>query len=199
MAHPAQASSSGLARKRIVLTTVGSMGDVHPYLAIALGLKARGHEAVVATCECYRSKVEGLCLGFLALRPDFGFVANPETMGRLMDLRHGTRRVLCDVILPSIRDTYEDTMEAATGTDLLVSHPICYATRLVAEKRGIPWASTIISPVGLFSAYDPPMLPGMPEINRAFGSLGPGFWGPLGRFLKRATRSWARPLIRFRD
>jgi rhamnosyltransferase subunit B len=198
MSHPARVSSSRLEKKRIVLTTVGSMGDVHPYFAIALGLKARGLEAVVATCECYRGKVEGLGLGFRALRPDFGLVSNPEAMGRLMDLRQGTRRVLCDVILPSVRDSYEDTMDAATGADLLVSHPICFATRLVAEKRGIPWVSTMISPVGLFSAYDPPMLPGMPEINRAFGFLGPGFWGPLGRFLKRATRSWARPLIRFR-
>ncbi len=35
--------------KRIVLTAVDSLGDLHPYIAIALGLKARGHEAVVAT------------------------------------------------------------------------------------------------------------------------------------------------------
>ena len=48
----------------------GSLGDLHPYIAIALGLKARGHEAVVATSECYRQKVEALGLGFRALRPD---------------------------------------------------------------------------------------------------------------------------------
>jgi UDP:flavonoid glycosyltransferase YjiC (YdhE family) len=43
---------------RIVLTTLGSLGDVHPYTAIALGLKERGHEAVLATAEYYRKKVE---------------------------------------------------------------------------------------------------------------------------------------------
>lgn len=50
--------SSGKAR-RIVLTAVGSLGDLHPYIAIALGLKSRGHEAIVAASECYRNKVEG--------------------------------------------------------------------------------------------------------------------------------------------
>ncbi|MHB8956287.1 MAG: glycosyltransferase [Pirellulaceae bacterium] len=34
---------------RIVITTWGSLGDLHPYLAIALGLQRRGHEVVVAT------------------------------------------------------------------------------------------------------------------------------------------------------
>jgi rhamnosyltransferase subunit B len=38
--------------KQIVLTTMGSLGDQHPYIAIALGPKARGHEAVLATGAC---------------------------------------------------------------------------------------------------------------------------------------------------
>ena len=34
------------ARRRIVLTTFGSLGDLYPYITIAQGLQARGHEAV---------------------------------------------------------------------------------------------------------------------------------------------------------
>ncbi|HEV3256177.1 MAG TPA: glycosyltransferase, partial [Gemmataceae bacterium] len=61
------ASSS---RRRIVLTTFGSLGDLHPYIAIALGLQVRGHEAVIATSGYYRQKIEALGLGFRAVRPD---------------------------------------------------------------------------------------------------------------------------------
>ncbi len=57
-------------RRRIVLTTFGSLGDLHPYIAIALGLQARGHEAVIATSGYYRQKIESLGLGFQAVRPD---------------------------------------------------------------------------------------------------------------------------------
>ena len=32
--------SAGPSRRRIVLTTFGSLGDLHPYIAVALGLKA---------------------------------------------------------------------------------------------------------------------------------------------------------------
>jgi rhamnosyltransferase subunit B len=35
--------------RRIALTTLGSLGDPHPYIAIARTLGARGHEAVIAT------------------------------------------------------------------------------------------------------------------------------------------------------
>jgi UDP:flavonoid glycosyltransferase YjiC (YdhE family) len=184
--------------KRIVFTTVGSLGDVHPYLAIALGLRARGHEAIVATGACYRRKVEGLGLGFHPLRPDTDFLRDPEAMLPLMDLRRGTMRVLRDVILPVLRESYADTLAAAEGADLLAAHPLTYATRLVAEQKRIPWASTMTTPAGLFSAFDPPLLPGYPGISRCLRWLGPAFWDHLARILKRATRSWAEPWYRLR-
>ena len=43
---------------RVMLTTFGSLGDLHPYIAIALKLKERGHEPVVATMDLFRAKVE---------------------------------------------------------------------------------------------------------------------------------------------
>jgi hypothetical protein len=46
--------SANLSRRRIDLTTFGSLGDLHPYIAVALGLQARGHEAVIATSAAYR-------------------------------------------------------------------------------------------------------------------------------------------------
>jgi rhamnosyltransferase subunit B len=68
-ATPAEPGAS-FRKRRIVLTTFGSLGDLHPYIAVALGLKARGHEAVIATSGYYRQKVEALGIGFRAVRPD---------------------------------------------------------------------------------------------------------------------------------
>jgi rhamnosyltransferase subunit B len=184
--------------QRIVLTAVGSLGDLHPYLAIALGLKARGHEAIVATSACYRQKVEALGLGFRAVRPDSDFVKDPAVMSRFMHPRRGTFCVLREFILPLLRDSYEDTLAATTGADLLVSHTIAYAARLVAETTGIPWVSTIITPSGVWSAFDPPLLPGFPGLSKTLRPLGPLFWGPVGKSLAWATRSWAGPWHRLR-
>jgi rhamnosyltransferase subunit B len=184
--------------RRIVLTALGSLGDLHPYVAIALGLQARGHDVILATSECYRRKIEALGLGFRAVRPDSDWVTDPDVMRRLMDPRTGTVRAVREVLLPVLRESYAETLAAAQGTDLLVSHPITYAARLVAEKTGVPWASTMITPLGFFSAYDLPVFPLAPSLSKALRFLGPAFWGPLFRFGKWATRSWAEPWYRLR-
>ena len=44
--------------QRVVLTNFGSYGDLHPFIAIGLKLKAQGFDAVIAASEIYRAKVE---------------------------------------------------------------------------------------------------------------------------------------------
>ena len=43
---------------RIVITSFGSYGDVNPYLGLALALRARGHDPVLATSPFYRDYVQ---------------------------------------------------------------------------------------------------------------------------------------------
>lgn len=186
-------------KKRIVVTTHGSLGDLHPYVAIALGLQVRGHETVLATGECYRRKIEALGLGFRPVRPDSDWVTDPDVMRRIMHPRWGLIRVIREVWLPVLRETYEDTLKASEGADLLLAMQANYAGSLVAEKKGIPWASAIHVPLGLSSAYDPPLLPGFAGVSKQLRRLGPAFWKPLRSFLKWLARGWAKPLYRLRD
>jgi UDP:flavonoid glycosyltransferase YjiC (YdhE family) len=45
---------------RIVVTTIGSLGDLHPQIAIALELRQRGHDIVFATHQTYQAKIVSL-------------------------------------------------------------------------------------------------------------------------------------------
>lgn len=183
--------------RRFVLATTGSYGDLHPYVAIALGLKARGHHAVIATGECYRRKVESLGLGFHPVRPDCAWVTDPRVMPRYMHQRLGTVRVVRERVLPMLREMYEDTREASKGADMLISH-MPWAARLVAEKTGIPWVSTMITPMGFFSTHDLPVFPLTPVLSQVLRGLGPPFWGPVFRVGGFLTRPWARPFYQLR-
>jgi UDP:flavonoid glycosyltransferase YjiC (YdhE family) len=196
---PQLTGSKSPGKRRIVLTTVGSLGDLYPYLAIGLGLQARGHEVILAAGECYRSKIEELRLGFRAVRPDSDWVTDPKIMPRLMDPRLGLIRVVCEMLLPVLRQSYEDTLAAAEGADLLVSHPLTgYVTRLVAEKTGIRWASTMLVPLGFFSACDLPVFPLAPLLSKKLRFLGRGFWSPVFWAGARATRFLAKPWFQLR-
>ena len=184
-------------RRRIVLTTFGSFGDLHPYMALALELRRRGHEPIIATFPLYREKVEAAGLGFRAI-PAFGAERpDAELIKRIMDGRRGTEFIIRHLVMPVLRTTYEQTLIAAEGADLLVAHPLSMTTRLVAEVRGIPWVSTQLAPCGFLSPHDPPVL----SPTHLFGllrRLGPRVNRPLFQFLKRAIRSWCEPQHRLR-
>ena len=55
---------------RIVIATFGSYGDLFPYLALAKGLTARGHEAILATTADYADKIAAAGVAFAPVRPD---------------------------------------------------------------------------------------------------------------------------------
>jgi rhamnosyltransferase subunit B len=55
---------------RILIATIGSLGDLHPALALALELRRRGHRAELATSEFYREKITTLGLPFHPLPPE---------------------------------------------------------------------------------------------------------------------------------
>ena len=159
--------------KRIVFCAFGSLGDIYPILALAREIKRRGHSPVVATNAVYRQLIESEGVEFHAVRPDVD-VSAPAILRRAMDRRNGARYIFGELILPSIRETYEDTAAATRGADMIVTHPVTLAALLLARKSGIPWTSVALSPVSLFSIYDPPVLTGVPFAEK-LATFGPVF------------------------
>jgi rhamnosyltransferase subunit B len=176
--------------KRIVLTTFGSFGDIHPYMAIALELQARGHNPVIATSGLYREKIKGAGLSFAAIRPDLPPPREQDQvmMDRVMEPRSGPKYLMEELILPYVRESYADLMQVSKGADLLVTHPITFAGPLVARITGVPWISTVLSPVSFFSALDPPMPPFWPWMNK-LRLLGPRFMKMFVNLVKRNYRA----------
>jgi len=177
---------------RILLATFGSYGDLNPYLALGLALRARGHEAILATVTSYRRDIEGAGLRFAAVRPEVDS-ADEGLIRRILDARTGPQTVIREVVMPSVRDSYADLERAADGADLLVSHVLTYAVPVLAEKRRLPWVSTVLSPMVFFSAHDPPVPPPAPVLGR-LRVLGPGFNRLHFRLYRRVTRDWSAPV-----
>ena len=85
---------------------------------------------------------------------------------RIMDPRRGSEVVMKEFVLPSLDRTYQELETAAAGADVLVSHPLTFGTQVLAQKRGLPWVSTILAPLSLFSETDFPALPPLPGLVR---------------------------------
>lgn len=181
--------------KRIVFCTLGSLGDLYPILALAREMKRRGHSPAVATTPVYRKLVEAENIGFHPVRPDLE-ADDPEILRRVMDRNTGGRYIIGDLILPALRDAYEDTAAAATKADLLVTHPLTFAGSLFARKTGVPWASLALAPVSMYSAYDPSVLVGLPFAEK-LTSFGPAFQRGLLKTVAFLSEPMFKPFRKF--
>jgi rhamnosyltransferase subunit B len=155
--------------KRIVLSTFGSFGDIHPYVAIALELKSRGHDPVIATSEIYREKMDAVGLAFHPVRPDMPSYEQPEVVadlvGRAMDPKTGGE-VVADMVVPHLRDIYEDLDAATDGADLLLTHPLPLVGPIIAQRKRLNWISSILAPASFLSVYDPVVPPQWPWLYK---------------------------------
>jgi rhamnosyltransferase subunit B len=155
----------------------------------------------VASTGYYRNKVEDLGLEFRSLRPNWD-PTDRELIAQCEDLKHGPEVLFRRLILPHLRETYEDLVAALTESDqvadLMIAGELVYAAPLAAEKLGLRWVSEILSPTSFFSAHDPSLLVNIPSayklrrtgwrVNRAilnFGKLVSRHWWEPVRQLRR--------------
>lgn len=181
----------------VVLTCWGSHGDIDPFVGLGLELRRRGHRVTIATLTYYQPLIEGLGFGFRGIRPS-GDPTDVALIERIMHPTRGSQYLLEEVLFPAIEEMHADIDAAAADADLLVSHPVTFATPIVAAKRRLPWASVVLAPTSMFSAYDYPAVPPAPWVKelQRFGT-----WP--GRLIiavaRRETAKWAAPLFRFRE
>jgi rhamnosyltransferase subunit B len=179
---------------RILLATLGSLGDLNPYIAVGKELSRRGQQVRLATSIDYRSRVEAAGLEFAPLAPSIAELGDPEDIAQRFFARwSGPQRLLEAMVIAPLRRAYADLSVAAEGVALAISHPITPVLPLIAESRGLPWLSSVLAPYSLFSRTDPAVLPSLEWLQRL-----PRVGNWLGAFtlnLVRGTvRRWERPL-----
>lgn len=183
---------------RILLTTIGSLGDLHPKIALGLELRKRGHDIIFAIHKEYHPKVEALDFKCYHLRPDETSPNDFEMMKRVMDLKTGTEVIMREVIMNNLRDTYADVMNAVQDVDFIVVGEVVYPAGLVAEKLSIKWAFCALSPSSFFSVYDPPVIPVLPSLAK-LRVFGPFVNQGVRTFVTWASNSWVEPYYKFRE
>ena len=181
--------------KRIVITSLGSYGDVNPYVGLALGLQARGHAPVIATSPYYSGYVEGAGIEFRPVRPDLD-PHDRELVRRIMDPGKGSEFIVRELILGALRESYADLSDAVRGADAILTHPVTFAGPIVARKTGLPWLSTVLAPMSFVSAHDLPVFPPLPWAKRL--ERVPGAAAALVRMARGASRSWGEPVYALR-
>jgi sterol 3beta-glucosyltransferase len=123
--------------KSITLLTVGTRGDVQPFIALGLGLQRAGYAVTVATSERFAAFVQAYGLAFAPLSAEFLELAS-TTGGKKALAGKGSLGLLKQA-MPLLRRMLDSTGPAiAPATAAIVYHPKVLAGYHLAEKLGIP-------------------------------------------------------------
>ncbi|WP_267381174.1 MULTISPECIES: glycosyltransferase [unclassified Sphingomonas] len=157
---------------RIVLAPTGTLGDIYPFLDVAIQLRALGFDPLLATMEEYRGVAEAEGIAFHAVRPgraeleadghDHAMLARAVAR----DLRASFR-----FVAPHATEGFADLQAAMAGAALVVGGALSTIARVAAEAAGLPLVTLVLQPMGFLSVTDPPCLGARPWL-RAVGRHG---------------------------
>lgn len=139
---------------KVIVTAIGSAGDVHPLLGVSRALAARGHDVVFCTHAPFEAAVRASGFAFVPVGTAEAYaqaMADPA----LWDPRTSFR-TLWRVIAPVLRPHF-DTLRALSDADtVLVGTLWAFSARLMQERFGARYVSVQVSPSTLLSAHAPP-------------------------------------------
>jgi len=147
---------------RVLLSTIGSRGDVQPLVALALELRAQGHESRLCAPPDFRDLAETHGVPFVAVGPAVRHVGSARSA-----TGNPSPDAVRQLIIDTIAGQFATLRDAASGCDVVVaSTALQYAARSIAEQRGIPYFFAAYSPMVLPSPHHPPPpLPGQQSMK----------------------------------
>ncbi len=143
---------------RVLFCCVGSHGDIHPYIAVAKALTARGHEAAVVANPYFRTVVEGAGVVFLPLGAHIDLAEAIQNTPGAMAQFGGSLRLVRNWVVPLLEEHTRSLLSHAKSTraDLIVGHTITFCVPAVCEALGIPYIASSLAPIGWMNANDQP-------------------------------------------
>lgn len=149
-------------RRRIVITTNGSSGDLHPFLALGVTLRRRNHEVIFAIDDTFRARVEEAGFQVYHLEGDAHLTVNGVAQDHLLQLLRnrtpfGSVKFIAErYLIPVLRSNVELLRRLCLNADILVASATQLAAGTAAELCGVPWMTVALSPLVVPSGYISP-------------------------------------------
>lgn len=133
----------------ILIPTIGSRGDVQPFIALAQGLIGAGHKVTLASHPMMRSLVESHRVAFAPIGPDIDLGQEVE------DIRRGAGNVAVGLMrgmgfaFRILEQSHDDILARCAGVDLIVVPAQSATGKNEADKLNLPYLSVNFMPWGI--------------------------------------------------
>jgi sterol 3beta-glucosyltransferase len=132
---------------KVAMLTIGSCGDVQPFVALGIGLREAGHEVTVATGGAFEAFVVEHGLRFAAL--DVGLLERLQSPEGKAALSGKKFLATLKETASMYRRVLDQEWEASRGADAVVYHPKALGGYHVAEALNVP--AFLAHPIPMFS------------------------------------------------
>ena len=123
--------------KKIVMFTMGTRGDVQPYIYLARALNKAGYEATIGSHPCWKGLIENAGISFLPIGPDIDIEKEAAIIRGKNSNPIVSMLKTMNFVFKIIQNSTDEIYEACKGKDLVVvSHSQMGATE--AEVLEIP-------------------------------------------------------------
>lgn len=146
---------------KVTFLTLGTRGDVQPYLALSKELIKNGHEALICTGGSFKNFIQENGVAFHEAAIDLMAILESEEGRKL--LNGGSFNIFKllkyakEVITPAYRESMNDFLEASRDSDIIVYHPKALVAGDIAEYLNIPCVSMppvpILFPIKEFPSF----------------------------------------------
>jgi rhamnosyltransferase subunit B len=170
-------------------------------LALAIALKARGVEPILAAANIYRQKVEAEGISFHVMRPEIDRVTSRLRLQQQELARKVAAHpefLIQEVVMPHLRESYDDVMAITQDADIVITQSAAYGARVAADKRGLPHIGVVLQPMILMSSHDPPIIANLPRLSKWIYAGGPRAARPFIALGRAIARRWAQPIEKLR-
>ncbi len=145
---------------RILLSTIGSRGDVQPLVALGQQLKEFGQDVHMCVPPDFRDWIEGLGMTVTPIGPELRSTGKASPMAA-----RPTPEQVRQMMEGTVTTQFETITAAADGCDMILgATALQIAAPSIAEKMGIPYFFAAYCPAVLPSPrHAPPVLPMLGE------------------------------------
>ena len=144
--------------KTVLLCTIGSAGDVHPFIGIGQELKKRGFRVVLITSQYFEAQALGAGLEFIGLgsTEDYqSIIQDPD----LWSPDKGFKVFAERVVFPIMEPAYQSIAGFDPSQTILVAQGQFFAAHIAHEKLGFPFITVHLQPAAFRSVYEFPLFP----------------------------------------
>jgi len=185
---------------RITILTAGSRGDVQPYAALGVGLKAAGHRVRLATHGCFEPMIRDVGLEFHRIGGDPKGILEGEAGQRWLEANQNTFAFLkrmMDATRPVMWQNLNDYWGACQDAELIL-YPILAAlpAASIAEKLKLPAFPVYLQHVHPTRSYPSAIAVPIPSLGWVYNRLTYSVGGQLfWQFMRPVMNRWRTEVL----